>query len=234
MPIRAVIFDKDGTLIDFNRTWGRAAYHVFEDLAGGDPARIEKIAAFSKYDLDRQLFATDSIIFADATSVYGPLWAALLDEAEGEDFNARVDGLFHRHSLAYVTPFADTRETVSRLAEAGFVLGCVTNDAEACARDHLERIGIGPLFVDVIGYDSGHGRKPDSGQIVAFANRIGMPPGEIAVVGDSLHDLHASRAAGCLTIAVTTGGHGAEILAGHADHVLHGLAGLPALLSRAN
>ena len=41
MQIRAILFDKDGTLVDFNRTWGPAVQSVLKDLARGSEARQE-------------------------------------------------------------------------------------------------------------------------------------------------------------------------------------------------
>ncbi len=38
MPIRAILFDKDGTLIDFQRTWGPATHVVLSQLCDGDAA----------------------------------------------------------------------------------------------------------------------------------------------------------------------------------------------------
>jgi phosphoglycolate phosphatase len=44
MQIRAILFDKDGTLVDFNRTWGPAVQSVLKDLAHGSEARYRKLA----------------------------------------------------------------------------------------------------------------------------------------------------------------------------------------------
>ena len=45
MPIRAILFDKDGTLVDFQRTWGPATYDVLSELCDGDRAAFERLAA---------------------------------------------------------------------------------------------------------------------------------------------------------------------------------------------
>ena len=69
--------------------------------------------------------------------------------------------------------------------------------------------------------------------VTAFAAAVGVKPHEIAVVGNSLHDLHAARAAGALAVAVLTGPRGAAAraeLAPFADLVLAALDELPAVL----
>ena len=89
------------------------------------------------------------------------------------------------------------------------------------------------LFDFLAGYDSGHGTKPAPDMVHAFGRETGLSVGEIAVVGDNLHDLVMGRAAGAgLVVGVLTGTGGREELATLADHVLDGITGLGALLDR--
>jgi phosphoglycolate phosphatase len=71
--------------------------------------------------------------------------------------------------------------------------------------------------------------------VLAFADHCGLAPDEVALVGDSLHDLEAARAAGAVAIAVLTGRTGLAArpeLEPHADHVIESIADLPDLLDR--
>ncbi|WP_342662245.1 HAD-IA family hydrolase [Rubellimicrobium thermophilum] len=83
------------------------------------------------------------------------------------------------------------------------------------------------LFGFVAGYDSGWGGKPGPGQLLAFAESAGLDPADCAMVGDSLHDLAAARAAGMRGIGVLTGVAGRETLAPAAEVVLESIATLP-------
>ena len=65
--------------------------------------------------------------------------------------------------------------------------------------------------------------------VLAFAAHLGIDPSQVAMVGDSVHDLHAGRAAGAVAVAVTSGLADAETLAPHADHVLDDIRGLVGL-----
>ena len=105
-------------------------------------------------------------------------------------------------------------------------LGLATNDAEAPAHQHLRIAGVHDLFDFVAGFDSGYGPKPAPGQLLAFAARFGLQPSRVVMVGDSLHDLHAGRAAGMRVVAVLTGIAKADTLAPHADAVLPDISGL--------
>ncbi len=69
---------------------------------------------------------------------------------------------------------------------------------------------------------------------LAFCAATGLRPAEVAVVGDSAHDLAMARAAGVgLAVAVTSGVAGREVLAGRADLVLGSIAELETALARA-
>lgn len=230
MAIRAVLFDKDGTLLDFDATFGPAGRALLVDLVGGDAEMVADLARIVGYDLATGTFTKDSIIFANATGDYAPVLADHLGIDCDEALINRIDQTFERHSLDHATLFRDAEATLRRVSDSGMLIGCITNDTEACARAQFGALGLMDLLHDVIGYDSGYGWKPGPGQIDAFAEINGLEKGAIAFVGDSLHDMHAARAAGVVAIAVTTGMHDADALAPHADHVVPTLAEIPAIL----
>ena len=96
----------------------------------------------------------------------------------------------------------------------------------------MRSLGALERFDFIAGYDSGHGLKPGPGMVLAFAETVGIAPHEVAMIGDSLHDLGAGRSAGAgLVVGVLTGPAVAAELAPHADHVLRSIAELPALLA---
>jgi len=117
------------------------------------------------------------------------------------------------------------------LSAQGLRLGVATNDSEASARRHVEALGLLLHIEFIVGYDSGHGGKPEPGMVLAFASHLGLDPAEVAMVGDSIHDLHAARAAGALAVAVLTGPATREELAPHADHIVDDIAALPAFFA---
>ena len=220
MTIRAILFDKDGTLLDFDATFGPAGWHILNDLAGGDGGLLNALAEVAGYDLDTRRFAHDSAFIADPTEIYGPGWAAVLDRPCDSEFCALVDRLTTHYAMSSLTPFGDVDETLAELAGRGLPLGVATNDTEESAREQIAALGLDGHLTFVVGYDSGHGAKPGPGMVHAFSGHTGVPPAEIAMVGDSLRDLQCARAAGAVAIAVTTGLAAAETLAAHADHVI--------------
>ena len=230
MKIRAVLFDKDGTLFDFNATYGQAGRELLRDLSGGDAELLTELETLAGIDARSGHFRNDSIIFANATEQFAPTLAERIDVVCDDHFLQRIDTIFEKYSIEHITPFETSRPLLDRLSETGYLLGCVTNDAESCARAQFAATDFSSYFVEIIGYDSGHGAKPQPGQLEAFAAKHDLRCDEIAYVGDSLHDMHAARAAGSMAIAVTTGMHDAAVLSPHADHVVDSLGEIPGLL----
>lgn len=211
--IKAVIFDKDGTLFDFRKSWGGWVNDLLADL-GGDTAHLARVLRFDPVRLD---FAPDSLVIAGTTPQVGEL---LLPHLGGMSREALND-LMHRKSMKVpMVPAVDLRQVLGALRAQGLRLGLATNDTEGPARQHLANAGVLDLFDFVAGCDSGFGGKPEPGQLLAFAAQIGLPPSQIAMVGDSLHDLHAAESAGMARVAVLTGIAKSPDLSPHADVVL--------------
>ena len=230
MTIRAILFDKDGTLLDFDATFGPAGWHLLNHLSAGDPGMLRELAAAAGYDLKRRRFAPDSTFIVDPTEIYGPVWARVLGRRCDAAFLDLVDRLTTRYASGFLTPFADVGETLAALAGRGLPLGLATNDTEEGARAQMVALDLADHLPFIAGYDSGHGAKPAPGMVRAFAAHAGMRPCDVAMVGDSLRDMQAANAAGAIAIAVTTGPTGSDTLADHADHVITRLGDILHLL----
>jgi phosphoglycolate phosphatase len=231
VPIRAILFDKDGTLVDFQRTWGPATHAVIAHLAAGDQAVYDRLAAVSGFVTGERRFVAGSPLIAGATPDYGRLWAQALGRPATADFFAEIDRLFQVTGLEHLQPIGEPAAVLGGLRRHGYRLGIITNDAEANARAQAARLGIGPLLDFIVGYDSGFGAKPSGEPVLAFARAVAAEAQEVAVVGDTVHDLVAARAAGAIAIAVPSGPIPREVLAPHADAVIDSVADLPAWLA---
>jgi phosphoglycolate phosphatase len=230
MPIRAILFDKDGTLVDFQRTWGPATDRVLKVLAAGDHAVYRKLAEVSRFVEGDRRFLADSPLIAESTPVFASLWAGVLGRPPSRAFAAEVDRLFAEAAVAHLTPIGNPRLLFTEIARRGHRLGLMTNDAEANTRAQARSLGIGHLLDFVAGYDSGFGAKPEPGPVLAFAALLDIDAHDVAVVGDTAHDLIAARAAGAMAIGVRTGLTEERDLAAHADHLIDSAQALPGWL----
>ncbi|MEO1790360.1 MAG: HAD family hydrolase, partial [Pseudomonadota bacterium] len=203
MSLEAVLFDKDGVLIDFQATWGRWAASLLQRLSGGDAAVYDRLAAAIRFYPATGEFAADSVAIA------GTPWdlaQALHGALGGAWTTADLETLLSQDAIDVdVAPPVPLRPTFEALATSGLKLGVVTNDAEDAARSHVATLGISDLFGCVVGYDSGFGAKPGPGSVLGACELLGVAPDKAAMVGDSLHDLHAARAAGTAAVGVLTG-----------------------------
>ncbi|GIL02073.1 MAG: phosphatase [Alphaproteobacteria bacterium] len=224
-----ILFDKDGTLFDFEATYAPACARVVRALAGGDEERAARMAAAVDFDLAAERFRPHSVVIAGCAADLARAWRALMPTAPGAAFERRIDDLFELHTRDTARLFAGAMAALGRLAGGGMRIGLATNDAEANARAHLRAAGLDDLIGFVAGYDSGHGAKPEPGMIHAFARHCGCSSERVVMVGDSLRDMAAARAAGAVAVAVTTGPATAAELAPFADAVIGGLDELAAL-----
>ena len=230
MTIRAILFDKDGTLVDFQRTWGPATHAVLAHFAGGDRAVFEALAAVSGFVAAEQRFLLDSPIISGASPDFGRLWAQVLGRPATADFFAEIDRLYNVTGLDHLVPIGDPAGVLAGLRRRGYRLGIATNDAKAGAHAQMARLGLAQIVEFIAGYDSGFGTKPAAGPVLAFARAIDVEAHEVAVVGDSVEDLAAARAAGAIAVGVRSGPIPGELLAPHADALIDSIADLPAWL----
>ena len=152
--------------------------------------------------------------------MYGRAWARALGRAFSRELEREIDRLFLETTLEHLHPIGAPDAVLSALRQDDYRLGIMTNDADANTRAQMQRLGIAGLVEFVAGYDSGFGQKPDAAPVLAFASAVGVASNEIAVVGDSPHDLIAARAAGAVAIGVLSGPNGADVLAPHADALI--------------
>lgn len=226
--IKGIVFDKDGTLFDFNATWGAWSRQMLHSESAGDHDKLEALADILGYDLQAGVFRPGSIVIAETVDVIATAMLTVIDD-DKPALIARMNAATQKVPQIEATPLVPF---MGEMTSRGLSLGVATNDAEVPARRHLQVAGILDDFDFVAGSDSGYGGKPEPGQLIAFCNRVQLPPEACVMVGDSLHDLHAGRAAGMTTVGVLTGPAPLEELAPFADTVLASVAELPAWLDQ--
>lgn len=231
MALAGILFDKDGTLVDFDRTWGAAAHPVMRRMSGGDDVLLRRVADAMHYELDARRFRPTSPLIGGSPAEILAAWGGALGRTDDRALLAELNELFAAETLASLMPIGDPVAVLDALRERGLALGLATNDGEASARAQLTALGLAGHMGFVAGYDSGHGGKPEPGMVLAFAAAIGVDPGRVALVGDTTHDLRAARAAGAVAVAVLSGPATRDALAPYADHVIGSVADLPDLVA---
>jgi phosphoglycolate phosphatase len=131
-------------------------------------------------------------------------------------------------------PYPGVHEGLEYLARAGYALGCVTNKPERFTEPLLRELGLRGYFALVVSGDTLEQRKPDPAPLLHAARHFGVDPQRALMVGDSVSDVQAARAAGFQIVCMSYGyNHGMDIRDARPDAVIDSLVELRPLLEEA-
>lgn len=214
-----VLIDVDGTLVD-----------SVPDLA---------------YCVDEMMRALDLPVHGEAkvrnwvgNGVERLVRRALVGQLEGEPDEA----LFQRAYPIFLELYADNTskrstlypgvaEGVAWLKAQGYRLGCVTNKAAQFTLPLLRDLGVHDHFEIIISGDTLPQKKPDPAPLLHAARFFGVEPQQALMIGDSVSDVKAARAAGFQIVCMSYGyNHGADIRDFHPDAVIDSMVEIRNLL----
>ncbi|MDM9647576.1 HAD family hydrolase [Rhizobium sp. S163] len=228
--IKGILFDKDGTLLDYDESWLPVNRELARIAARDDAALADRLLLACGMDPVTGHIVPDSLLAAGNTRQISEGLVAAGSTVPVDELTVRLDELFS-HAADFSVPVTDLAAFFARLHARGFKLGVASSDNERSIRQTAKRFGFAEYIDYVAGYDSGHGTKPEPGMVLGFCAATGLDPSEVAVVGDNNHDLHMGRNAHVgLTVAVLTGTGSRESLAAASDHCLNDITELEGLL----
>ncbi len=230
MAIKGIVFDKDGTLVDFHATWFAIGDRLALEAAGGDRGRADRLMREAGYDPALGRFRADSVFAAGTNADIVALWFADRPRGTRQAMVRHFDEVTAVEGAMMAKPLAGACEALAILNARGYTMAVATNDSTAGAEQTLVALGVAQMFAAAYGYDAVANPKPAPDVIHAFCDFTGIRPGEIAMVGDNSHDLETARAAGVMAIGVLSGTGTREALSPRADHILDSIADLPEFL----
>jgi phosphoglycolate phosphatase len=230
VAIRGILLDKDGTIIDYWRTWVPVNREAALYAARGDARLAAELLRLGGQDPDTDRITPGAPLAAGDFLDIAEAFAAHPDVGPAAELVTGLARIFVAGGAQHSALIDGAQAALLKLQRRGFRLGIATNDSHAGTEVSLAPHGLLPRFEFLAGADSGYGAKPGPGMALAFCAALGLAPAEVAVVGDAVHDLAMGRAAGAgLTVGVLSGTSGRDDLAGLADVVVESIAELPAL-----
>jgi len=187
-----IIFDLDGTLVD-----------TAPDLTAALNAVLTKAShrPVSEAETRHMVGRGARALIENALAATGaPPDADLVAEMLGQYLE-----FYGAHLADHSAPFPRVVETLDALRKEGMRLGVCTNKPEALSQRLLRALGLERHFAAVLGGDSLPVRKPDPGHLIETVRRAGGDVARAVMVGDSVTDLAAARAAGMPVVLVSFG-----------------------------
>ncbi len=227
--IKGIVFDKDGTLIDYESFWVPVAEGAVKELLdneGFSDKRAEVLDAIGAYK------GINGVL---CYGTYGDI-ASAINSVIGKDCykGERVADIFSKSlNLAKVSPTCpNIKEVFSKLREKGLKLAVVTSDNLAITEFCLKEIGIIDFF-DVIYADDGvHPSKPNPYYMQKFCADFSLEPNEVLMVGDTMTDMNFAKNSGAVSLAV--GKYAPELLSSVADNIAKDISFVLEILQKYN
>ncbi len=233
MAIKGVLFDKDGTLLDYFETWMPVNRELSLAVADGDEALAQRLLVAIGYDPKEGHVRSGSVLAAGNPDEFAAAWLPHLPGRSMAELATMINEIFIEGGRRYAVAVVGLDNVIAGLKARGLCLGVATSDSAAGARASLSHFDVLDHLDFLAGFDSGYPPKPDPGLVLGFCAATGLATDEVAMVGDNLHDLAMGRAARAgLVVGVLTGTSGRGDLEHHADHVLDSIVELEGLLER--
>jgi phosphoglycolate phosphatase len=229
MAIRGILFDKDGTVIDYWRTWVPINREVALYAAGGDKGLADELLRLGGHDPASDRITPGSPLAAGDFLDIAEAFAAHPGVVPASQLVAGIERIFCTGGAQHSALISGARDTLVELKRRGFHIGLATNDSGAGLEASLAQHDVLHLFDFAVGCDAGLGSKPDPRMVQGFCEAVGLGRDEVAMVGDAVHDLAMGRAARvALNVGVLSGTSGRDDFEGLADLILDSINDLPA------
>ncbi|MBF0786995.1 MULTISPECIES: HAD family hydrolase [unclassified Streptococcus] len=240
--IKGILFDKDGTILDFFALWQPAIKPVLERLMadyGVQPQEeylpvLEEAIGIKNGQIDPEgaiAWKPYDLIAQDVAAVV----KTVVPDLELKDLSERLENYFGNEIACAdmkEATFTDMKSLFQQLRERGIFIGIVTTDTFQATWKCMNDLEL-TSFISFLGAsDNGLPVKPDRSLLQKVATLWECHPAEIMVVGDTPNDMRFAKNGHALAVGVTSGVGTVECLSAYTPYVIPSLADLLPLLER--
>jgi len=224
LTVRAVVFDLDGTIVDFNLDYKAVRADVIEFL--------------TKHGFPSSIFSLKESIF----EMLKKAEIRMRNNGEGEQQITRVReavlSLASRHELkaAHMTNLVPgVHEMLKELRKMGLKMALFTVNDQSSTAYVLKCFGLKPFFDAIVTRESVSAVKPNPVHLEATLKALNIDPKEAIVVGDGVGDMRCALELSVIAVGVTTGmSSPKELTRAGATYLISSSADLPTLIGQLN
>jgi HAD superfamily hydrolase (TIGR01509 family) len=196
-PLKAVLFDVDGTLVDSNDAHAAAWVRAFTEYSVAvGPAHVRRCIGMGGDKLMPEVSGIEE------------------DSPRGQAIAKRRGEIFKQEFLPKLKAFTAARELVAAIGERGLTAVAASSASKEDLKALLKVAGVEYLMDEKTSSDDAEDSKPDPDIIHAALERAKASPAEAIMIGDTPYDIEAARRAGVDTIAFRCGGWKDDALRG--------------------
>jgi phosphoglycolate phosphatase len=224
LPVRvkAVMIDLDGTLLDTVADLTTAVNLMLHKLGGSGLSETQVRIHIGK--------GMPNLIRRSLEHAFG----SRADDALFERAMPVYVDCYHSVNGDRTTPYPGVLEGLESLRKERFPLACVTNKSERFTLPLLRKMRLADFFSVVVCGDTVAKRKPDPLPLIFAAEKLGVTPRDMLMVGDSVNDAQAARAAGCPVFCVPYGyNEGADVRGLDVDAIVETIFEATKLITKA-
>lgn len=215
--IRAILFDKDGTLLQFTEGWVDSIVGFLEDKILDDK---KKRKLFKEIGIREDGGVEENSILSSETAMdLAIIFSKYLDEDLDEIYGELDDHLLNylKKNNKFIRETCDLRKLFEALRERGILIGIFTSDNYRQAKYSMDYLGL-DSFIDFYAAADIYKKKPNKESLEVFKKKYSLEDQEIIIVGDSRVDMVFGE--DTLKVGVLCGTGSREMLAKYTDNIV--------------
>lgn len=215
--IRAILFDKDGTLLQFTEGWVDSIVGFLENKILDDNKKRE---VFREIGIREDGGVEENSILSSETAMdLAIIFSKYLDEDLDEIYRDLDDHLLRylKENNKFIRETCDLRKLFEALRERGILIGIFTSDNYRQAKYSMDYLGL-DSFIDFYAAADIYKKKPNKESLEVFKKKYSLEDQEIIIVGDSRVDMVFGE--DTVKVGVLCGTGSREMLAKYTDNII--------------